>query len=109
MADKGGEFYSFLGGFLFGAVAGGIAGILLAPKAGEDTRRDIKEKAEEVYDRGKEMYTEQKDKLDEAIESGKEALTAKTEELKSKLEEGAAMLRMTETKPAAGTGKAKTK
>ncbi len=106
MSDNGGDFYSFLGGLLFGAVAGAAAGMLLAPKSGVETRRDLKEKAEEVYDRGREMYAEQRDRLDEAIESGKEALTSKTEELKSKLEEGAAVLRKSETKPATGGGKA---
>lgn len=106
MGDRGGDFYSFLGGLLFGAVVGAATGMLLAPKSGVETRREIKDKAEEVYDRGREIYAEQRDRIDEAIETGKEALTSKTEELKSKLEEGAAILRKTETKPAIGGHKA---
>lgn len=36
---------SFLKGLLFGAAAGAIAGVLLAPKSGKETREDIKDMA----------------------------------------------------------------
>lgn len=57
--------------FLSGAIGGIIAGILLAPKSGEDTRREIKGYArkteEEVIERAKEARAA----LDELIERGK--------------------------------------
>lgn len=40
-----------------GAAAGFVAGILLAPKSGKETREDIKEKAEEVVENTKETVT----------------------------------------------------
>ena len=36
---------SFIKGFVLGIVGGGIAGILLAPKSGAETREDIKKLA----------------------------------------------------------------
>jgi gas vesicle protein len=38
-------------GFLLGAIGGAVAGILLAPKSGKETRADIKDKAVEVNDK----------------------------------------------------------
>jgi gas vesicle protein len=117
MSDRGGEFYSFLGGLLFGAVVGGVMGILFAPKAGEETRRDIKEKAEEVYDtgskraqelyeKGKTAYEEQLGTVTEAFSAGKEALAEKGEELREKMEETASKMRekTVPPKPAAEGG-----
>lgn len=115
MSDGRSDFYSFLGGFLAGAVIGGVLGMLFAPKAGEETRRDIKEKAEELYEKGKVVYGEQKERLQQAVEGGKEAISTKGAELKEKIEETAAKLKeKAETpkpasagKPAEGRGKAK--
>lgn len=36
-----------LGGFLVGSIAGAAAGLLLAPKSGKDTRKDILDKSKE--------------------------------------------------------------
>jgi gas vesicle protein len=83
--------------FLGGAIGGMIAGILLAPKAGEETRRELKGYArkteEEVIERAKEARAA----LDEAIERGKHfvderradveaALTAGREAMKEKMD-----------------------
>lgn len=93
MSNGRDDFFSFFGGFLFGAVVGGILGLLFAPKPGEETRKDIKESAEKLYERGKEVYGEQREKLQEAMETGKEAVGQKSEELKSRLSETAQKLR----------------
>ena len=57
--------------FLGGAIGGMIAGILLAPKSGEDTRREItgyaRKTEEEVIEKAKEARAA----LDEVIERGK--------------------------------------
>ena len=45
--DKNG---SFLDGLLLGAIVGGIAGVLLAPKSGEETRKDIQKLATDSRD-----------------------------------------------------------
>jgi gas vesicle protein len=63
--------------FLGGAVAGVVAGLLLAPKPGEETRRDLKGYArkaeEEVLERAKEARAA----LDETIERGRHFIAEK--------------------------------
>jgi gas vesicle protein len=76
--------------FLGGAIAGAIAGVLLAPRSGEETRRAIKGYArrteedllakaaelradlDEVIARGKEFVEEKKAAVEAAFEAGKE-------------------------------------
>ncbi|HEX5550820.1 MAG TPA: YtxH domain-containing protein [Nitrospira sp.] len=86
-------FFAFLGG----AVAGAVAGILFAPKAGEQTRRELKayarkteedliEKAketraaiDEAIERGKSFVAEKRADLEAAVKAGKEAMKEKVE------------------------------
>jgi len=83
--------------FLGGAVAGAIAGVLLAPKSGEETRREIRgyvrrteeevlEKAKEaraslddMIERGKHFVEERKADAEAAIKAGKEAMKGRME------------------------------
>jgi gas vesicle protein len=48
--------FSFFKGAVFGAIAGAVAGILLAPKSGAETREDLKKLALEMGDKGKDIY-----------------------------------------------------
>ena len=41
----------FVGGLFVGTIIGGALGILLAPTSGEETRRKIKDGAQDVYKR----------------------------------------------------------
>jgi gas vesicle protein len=83
--------------FLGGAIAGVIAGILLAPKSGEETRRELNEYArrmeeevverakearaalDEVIERGKHFVAEKKSDVEAAVKAGKEAMKEKME------------------------------
>ena len=83
--------------FFGGAVAGAVAGILFAPKSGEETRRELKgyarkteeeliEKAKEaraalddVIERGKHLVTEKRAEVEAAVKAGKEAMKEKME------------------------------
>jgi len=83
--------------FLGGAIAGVVAGILLAPKSGEETRRELKEYArrteeevverakearaalDEVIERGKHFVAEKKSDVEAAVKAGKEAMKEKME------------------------------
>jgi gas vesicle protein len=83
--------------FLGGAVTGAVAGILFAPKAGEQTRRELKayarkteedliEKAketraaiDEAIERGKSFVAEKRADLEAAVKAGKEAVKEKVE------------------------------
>ena len=50
----------FLAGFLVGGAIGAIAGILLAPKSGEESRRQIKDAACELYEKNSPAIAEAK-------------------------------------------------
>ena len=67
-------------GFLLGAITGAAVALLMAPAAGEETRRVLAEKAREGRDRaedaarqGRELWNRQKDTLNTAFERGREA------------------------------------
>lgn len=74
--------------FLGGAVAGVVAGILLAPKSGRETRRDLKaftqRAAEEVLERANEARVA----LDEVIERGKRFAAEKQADVESAVKAG---------------------
>jgi len=63
--------------FLGGAIGGMIAGVLLAPKSGEETRRQLSNQArmteEEIIEKAKEARAA----LDELIEQGKHFVAEK--------------------------------
>jgi gas vesicle protein len=54
---NGDKFVSFMKGLFLGAIAGATAGILLAPKSGEETREDLKKLAKEYQDKAMDLYT----------------------------------------------------
>ncbi len=62
--------------FLGGAVAGVIAGVLLAPKSGEETRRAIKGYARRTEEEVLEKAKEARAALDETIERPEANLAA---------------------------------
>jgi len=55
-------------GLAFGAATGLVAGILLAPKAGEETREDIKDKANSLKSKGQDLAENAKHKAENAKE-----------------------------------------
>ncbi len=59
--DKNALVY-LLAGFGLGALIGGLAGLLFAPKPGTETREQIGSKVKELKDKGEEWYREQKAK-----------------------------------------------
>ena len=65
--------FSFLKGVFIGAIAGAVAGVLLAPKSGVETREDIKKLAEDVGDKANELYTKAVTVLKEKLDSFKKA------------------------------------
>ncbi len=87
MADEGSKFTYFLAGIGIGT----LIGILVAPKAGEETReligskagegrdylkrksREVRDQAEGYIAKGKDAVQRQKQNLDAAVEAGKQA------------------------------------
>jgi gas vesicle protein len=88
MADNTGSKISY---FIVGLGVGALLGILFAPKSGEETReflakkaeegreyaqrkaRELRERAEDLIERSKEVATRQKDSLTAAVDAGREA------------------------------------
>lgn len=88
MADNVGSKISY---FLVGLGVGTLLGILFAPKSGEETReylaskadegrefaqrkaRELRERADDLLEKGKEGVARQRDHLSAAVEAGKEA------------------------------------
>ena len=84
--------------FILGLSAGVALGLLFAPKAGEETREDIKEamdnikyKVDDLYHRGviktSELYEKGREKTSELYEKGKEKTTDFLDKRKKKSEE----------------------
>ena len=77
--------------FLVGLGVGALVGVLFAPKSGEETRdflskkadegrdyaqrkaRELRERADDLLERGKEAAVREKDSLSAAVEAGREA------------------------------------
>ncbi|MGA7954908.1 MAG: YtxH domain-containing protein [Gloeobacterales cyanobacterium] len=85
MADDSTE--NFLGGFVLGAMLGGITTLLLAPRSGRETRRILRDsvdalphKAEDtlenLQDQADQLVNQTRHSLDEAVERFQEALDA---------------------------------
>lgn len=74
--------------FLGGAVAGVVAGILLAPKSGEETRRDLKRYARRAEEEVLEKAKEARAALDETIERGKQFIAEKRVDVESAVKAG---------------------
>jgi gas vesicle protein len=74
--------------FLGGAVAGVVAGILLAPKSGEETRRDLKRYARRAEEEVLEKAKEARAALDETIERGKQFISEKRADVEAAVKAG---------------------
>lgn len=74
--------------FLGGAVVGAIAGILFAPKSGEETRRELQNYARKTEEELIEKAKEVRASLDDAIEKGKHFVTEKRAGVEAALKAG---------------------
>jgi gas vesicle protein len=64
---------AFFKGMFFGAVAGAVAGLLLAPKSGKETREDIKKLAVDIQDKAVDIYEDAGRELRKKITAVKKA------------------------------------
>ena len=69
MAHGGGP--GFGTGLILGATIGALAGLLLAPKPGEETRAEMLERTAGLRGRAKELAVEAEERVREALEEGK--------------------------------------
>lgn len=73
--DNEGKFFL---GALIGAAAGAVAGILFAPRSGEETRKMIGDKAKDYTEKGKEALYKGKEIAKEKIHQTAEKIAEKT-------------------------------
>lgn len=72
----------FLAGFIVGGAIGAIAGILLAPKSGEETRQLIADTSKDVLRRADETVKEIQTKADDVVSD----MQKKGDEIRDKLQ-----------------------
>lgn len=72
----------FLAGFIVGGAIGVIAGVLLAPKSGEETRAMIADTTKDVFERANETVKEIQHKADDVVSD----MQKKGDEIKEKLQ-----------------------
>src|ERR1700730_12992847 len=95
MADNVGSKVTY---FLVGLGVGALVGVLFAPKSGEETRdylskkadegkdyaqrkaRELRERADELIERSKDVAVRKKDSLSAAVEAGREAYLRESSE-----------------------------
>ncbi len=79
---------SVLLSFLLGGMVGAGLALLLAPQSGQETRRRIKELAEDASDKTSDYYVHMKDKIRSSIEKGKDMLEEKKSAVAAAVEAG---------------------
>ena len=84
MADDDGG-WSFVSGFFLGAVIGGVAGILLAPKPGSETRSELRDQSETWRARAEELASRMRDQLAPTLDEVRERVGPTVEEVRERV------------------------
>lgn len=88
MREEGYSSGSVLLTFLFGGIVGAGLALLLAPQSGSETRRKIKDFADDVKDKSTGYYDQAKDKVSSVVDQGKGTYEEKKSLLKSAIDAG---------------------
>ena len=81
-----GKAFSFIVGATIGAAAGTIAGILLAPRSGAETRAMAADMANDAWDNARDMYEQGAEQARAAVNDFGPMMDAKTDELRAKVD-----------------------
>lgn len=81
-----GKGFSFLVGATLGAAAGTIIGILIAPRAGAETRAMAADMANDAWDNARDMYEQGAEQARSAMNDFGPMVDAKTDELRAKVD-----------------------
>jgi gas vesicle protein len=63
---------SFISGFIIGGIVGAVVGIMLAPKAGSETRTDLFEQSEALRARAEELAARVRERVGPTVDSVRE-------------------------------------
>ncbi len=74
--------------FVWGALIGAAAALLLAPKSGAETQQELKERARRLRDQAEEKAGELQGTLQDAFSQGRRQVEEKYEVAKGKVQEG---------------------
>jgi gas vesicle protein len=85
MSENSGSKVSF---FLVGLGIGALVGILFAPKSGEETREFLSAKADEGREYAQRKARELRERADELVERGKDVASRKRESISAAVEAG---------------------
>ena len=88
MREEGYGSASILLSFLLGGVVGAGLALLLAPQSGTETRRKIRDLADEVKEKTNEYISQTKEKVAGAVDDGKGYYEEKKSLIKSAVEAG---------------------
>lgn len=90
--NENSELHGFFYGIFWGALIGVACGLLIAPKTGEDTRNDVKIKAQELSEVFGKLFEEGNSLIDvlsskvSNFTTGENAIQKKLDQLKSEIE-----------------------
>jgi gas vesicle protein len=76
--------------FLVGLGIGSLAGILIAPNSGEETREYLSKKAKEGRDYARSKAQEMKERAEDFVEIGQEAVARKQKQIATAIDAGRA-------------------
>jgi len=101
--DRGGA-GAYLGWFLLGATLGGLAGLLLTPRTGEENREYLSDRSSELARRAQELAVEAQGRASEWLDKSRELFEEQTHRLMGAFEAGREAMReeMRKTPPTLG-------
>jgi len=79
---------SGVGPFLLGALLGAGVALLFAPRSGEETQRDLRERATKMRDAAEERVREAQEEIEERLESARSELMQRVEAVREAVESG---------------------
>ncbi len=85
MAENGGAKFGY---FLAGLGIGAAIGILFAPRSGEETREYLRERYDDTRDLAKRKAREIKDRTEELVEKGKDFVDRQRESVEAAVDAG---------------------
>lgn len=77
-----------VGPFLLGAILGAGAALLLAPRSGEETQKEIKDRAVKLRDTAEEKMREAQAQVEERLERARAELLERVESIREAVESG---------------------